>query len=135
MSPVNSQVVFLASIPEVPSKTCENLKFQLDVSKSYNTKSPHLNDSFGALDFEDLTSAIGSIWKLKVDNFSEFGELDSVQNDQRTIDTRDCAVCDPGLSNVVPCQGSNLVVDSLTNAYRRHLETKRSFARVSNVTC
>ena len=51
-----------------------------------------LNDGTGTGNLKDLTGTLGAISEAEVDNFGELGELDIVQNDQRTVHTGDGTV-------------------------------------------
>jgi len=62
----------------------------------------YLNDGLGAGDLENLPGPVAAIGELQVDDFGEFWELDIIQNDQGTVDTRHRSVSDPRLRNVVP---------------------------------
>ena len=56
---------------------------------------------------------MGAIRQLQVDYLSKFGELDIIQDDKRTIDTRHGLVGDPRLGNVVPGDSQGLVYHPL----------------------
>src|SRR5579859_5810474 len=64
-SPVNWTVVFLTSMPEVPSKTCCQQR----------SGGNDLDNGLLALNFEYLSKSCGSVWKRKVDNFAETRKL------------------------------------------------------------
>lgn len=84
ISPVNSQRVCLASIPDVPSKTFNQQFFSTKKIFIYT----HLNDSLGSADFQNLSRADTSISKTQLHNFSKFGEFDIIQNNQGPINAR-----------------------------------------------
>ena len=56
---------------------------------------------------------MSSIRQSEVDNLSKLGELDIIEDDQRTIDSGDRLVGDPGLGDVVPGDGQGLVNHAL----------------------
>ena len=96
MSPVNSHTVFLASIPDVPSNTCVDVTIDhprlgensLSLSLSLSAGSVYLNDGFAAADFEDLPRPDGAVGQPQVDDLGVLGELDVVQDHQRSVHAR-----------------------------------------------
>lgn len=65
-----------------------------------------LYDGFFTVDFEDLTFSDFSRFESDIDDFSEFGEFDVVENDQGTIDFDDGSVVDTWGNVVIShCRG------------------------------
>lgn len=75
----------------------------------------YLDDRFGSGDLKNLAGSEAPIGQFEIDNFGELGELDSVKDDKRSIDTGNGSVRDPRLRNVVPGDGLNLVKLTLAN--------------------
>jgi hypothetical protein len=59
-----------------------------------------LDDGLGAIDFEDLTAALGAIREFDFDDFGELGEANIFEDNERTVDSADSGVLETRTNSV-----------------------------------
>lgn len=79
--PVNSTFVLSVVMPLVPSKT-----YRIRNERAEIREEPDLDDSFRALNLENLPLSPGPIVECKIDYLIVSRELDVIKDDKRTVD-------------------------------------------------
>lgn len=88
----------------------------------------YLYDSSFSWDFKNLSLAYGAITQAHVDDFSEFGEFDIVEDDEGTIYFDDSTIVYAWCDGVIPSDGLQVGVEELSFVHSNY-----KFDRLINI--